>query len=408
MMASRFRIVAALVAVVPTALAGCATLTRGNAVPFELQNSAVIPGLDAGVRTWGGQANPRFMALVAESVGRERENLGLAPGTVDLPPANFLALSGGGSDGAFGAGLMCGWTEKGDRPEFKIVTGISTGALMAPLVFLGPKHDEALRALYTQTTTADIMTKRGALAAIFDDALSDTKPLAKLLAKVVDEPVMEAIAAEHRKGRILVIGTTNLDARRAVLWNIGEIAASGAPGSLDLIRKILIASAAIPAAFPPVLIDVEVAGKQYQEMHVDGGAMTQVFLYPPSFQLAKEAKAAGISRERRAYIIRNSRIDPNWSQVDRRTLTIAGRAISSLIATQGIGDLYRMYVLAERDGVDFNLAYIPPTFTEQAKEEFDKVYMGKLFEVGYEMGKKGYPWQKTPPMFETVAEVGLK
>lgn len=408
MMASKFRVGAALLAAVPPALAGCASLTRGAAVPFELQDSAVVPGLDAGVRTWGGQASPRFMALVSESVSRERQTLGLAPGTVDLPPANFLALSGGGSDGAFGAGLLCGWTEKGDRPEFKVVTGISTGALMAPLVFLGPKHDEALRTLYTQTTTADILTKRGALAAIFEDALADTKPLAGLLAKVVDEPVMEAIAAEHRKGRVLIIGTTNLDARRAVLWNIGEIAASGAPGSLDLIRKILIASAAIPAAFPPVLIDVVAGEKKYQEMHVDGGAMTQVFLYPPSYQLAKEAKAAGISRERRAYIIRNARIDPNWSQVDRRTLTIAGKAISSLIATQGIGDLYRMYLLAQRDGVDFNLAFIPATFTVQAKEEFDKVYMGQLFEVGYQMGRKGYPWQKTPPLYETIAEGGAK
>lgn len=387
---------------------GCASSTRGTAVPFEQQDHAVVPGLGPSIRTWGGQVNPEFMSVLAKSLDRERAALGIASGIEEMPPADFLALSGGGSDGAFGAGLMCGWTEAGNRPTFKVVTGISTGALMAPFVFLGPEYDDALRELYTQTTTKDILTKRGALAALFEDALADTKPLGTMLARVVDEKMLAAIAAEHRKGRILAIGTTNLDARRAVIWNIGEIADSGAPGSLELIRKILIASAAIPAAFPPVFIDVESGGKKYQEMHVDGGAMTQVFLYPPSMQLAKEAKAAGAVRQRRAYIIRNARLDPNWAQVDRRTLTIAGRAISSLIATQGFGDLYRLYVNAQRDGVDFNLAYIPASFKGQAKEDFDKVYMGQLFQVGYDLAKNGYPWQKTPPMFETVTEAGLK
>lgn len=387
---------------------GCASATRGTAVPFEQQDHAVVPGFGPGIRTWGGQVSPEFMTVLAQSVERERQTLGLAPGTVDLPPAEFLALSGGGSDGAFGAGVMCGWTAAGNRPQFKVVTGISTGALMAPFVFLGPAYDDALRALYTETTTKDILTERGMLAALFDDALADTKPLGKLLARALNEKMLADIAAESRKGRLLIIGTTNLDARRAVLWNIGAIAESGDPKSADLIRKILIASAAIPAAFPPVFIDVESEGKQHQEMHVDGGAMTQVFLYPPSMKLATEAKAAGIVRQRRAYIIRNSRLDPNWSQVDRRVMTIAGKAISSLIATQGFGDLYRIYVNAQRDGVDFNLAFIPATFKEQAKEDFDKVYMGKLFQVGYDLAKNGYPWQKTPPMFETAPETGAK
>ncbi len=387
---------------------GCASATRGTAVPFEQQDHAVVPGLGAGIRTWGGQVNPDFMSVLSKSVVRERAALGLAPDATELPVAEFLALSGGGSDGAFGAGLMCGWTAAGNRPNFKVVTGISTGALMAPFVFLGPEYDDALRELYTQTRTKDILTKRGALSALFDDALADTKPLGKLLARVVDEKMLAAIAAEHRKGRVLAIGTTNLDARRAVIWNIGEIAESGAPGSLELIRKILLASASIPAAFPPVFIDVEAGGKKHQEMHVDGGAMTQVFLYPPSMSLAKESKAAGFTRARRAYIIRNARLDPNWAQVDRRVLTIAGRAISALIATQGFGDLYRIYVNAQRDGVEFNLAFIPATFKGQAKEDFDKEYMGQLFQVGYDLAKNGYPWHKTPPMLDSVEGSGLR
>jgi hypothetical protein len=137
-------------------------------------------------------------------------------------------------------------------------------------------------------------------------------------------------------------------------------------------------------------------------MHVDGGAMTQVFLYPPSMKIREQAAAAGVTRVRRAYVIRNARLDPNWAQVERRTMKIAGRAIDALLHTQGIGDLYRIYLNAQRDGIDFNLAYIPATFHEVSKEPFDPEYMTKLFQVGFDLAKKGYPWDKTPPGYETV------
>jgi predicted acylesterase/phospholipase RssA len=230
--------------------------------------------------------------------------------------------------------------------------------------------------------------------------MTDNKPMWKYLAKYVDQRMIDKIAAEHRKGRVMMIGTTNLDARRAVIWNVGAIAASGHPKAVELVRTLMIASASIPAAFPPVMIDVEVDGKKYQEMHVDGGAMMQLFLYPPSLHLAEATKAAGITRERRAYIIRNSRLDPDWAETQRRTMPIASRAISSLIQTQGIGDLYRTYLNAQRDGVDYNLAYIPATFKLKAKESFDPEYMTVLFELGYEQAKSGYRWQKTPPGYE--------
>ena len=216
---------------------------------------------------------------------------------------------------------------------------------------------------------------------------------------------MDAIAAEYRKGRLLIIGTTNLDARRAVLWIVGEIAASGDPGALDLIRKILIASAAIPGAFPPVLIDVEADGRRYQEMHVDGGAMTQVLPYPASLRLREQARAEGSVRERRGNIIRNARLDPDWSQVDRRTMSISVRAISALIATQGLGDLYRLYVDCQRDGVDYNGAYIPSDFDVTAQESFDPTYMRALFGRGYELARSGSPWHKFPPGFDKPIEM---
>ena len=393
---------ATLIAPVP----GCGALPRGKAVPRGSEGRAFVPGLDPGVRTWGGAASPAFARLLIASVEREREELARRGVAGKLPRADFLAISGGGSDGAFGAGMMCAWTDLGTRPEFKVVTGISTGALTAPFVFAGPEYDGVLRELYTSTRTQDILIDRGLIGGFLSDAMADTAPLWRLLSKHVNARLVDAIAAEHRKGRLLVIGTTNLDARRAVLWNVGEIAASGAPGALELIRKILIASSAIPAAFPPVLIDVEVDGSRYQEMHVDGGAMTQVFLYPASMRLREQAQAEGIVRERRAYIIRNARLDPDWSQVDRRTLSIAGRAISALIATQGLGDLYRLYLDCQRDGVDYNVAYIPPDFNVPAREAFDPTYMKALFERGYELARSGSPWHKFPPGFDKPIGTG--
>ncbi len=383
-------------------VAGCGSLPREHAVPFELQDQAVVPGLGPQARTWGFAINPAFMETLVRSVSWERETLAAEGYSGPLPRADFLAISGGGSNGAFGAGLLCGWTAAGDRPSFKVVTGISTGALIAPFVFAGPQYDYVLRDVYTKTTTSDILEKRGMMSALFSDAMADTKPLWHTLSKYVDQKLLDAIAVEYRKGRVLVIGTTNLDARRAVLWNVGEIAASGDPKAIDIVRRIMIASAAIPGAFPPVFFDVEADGNEYQEMHVDGGATTQVFLYPPSLHLRETAAAAGVTRERRAYVIRNARLDPDWAEVDRRTMTIAARAIESLIYTQGIGDMYRIYTNAQRDGLDFNLAYIPASFKAVSKEAFDPEYMTQLFQVGYDLAVQGYPWDTTPPGFETL------
>jgi predicted acylesterase/phospholipase RssA len=210
--------------------------------------------------------------------------------------------------------------------------------------------------------------------------------------------MLDAIAAEDAKGRMLLVGTVDLDARRPVIWNITKIAASGRPGSLELVRSLLIASSAIPTTFPPVMIDVEVGGKKYQEMHVDGNTAAQVFVYPAAVRIKDVAEAVGVHRERTLYLIRNARLDPEWAQVERRTLPIAAQAISTLIQYQGIGDLYRIYTITQRDGIDFNLAYIPPTFETAHKEEFDSVYMRSLYEVGYGMAEKGYSWTKKPPV----------
>jgi predicted acylesterase/phospholipase RssA len=377
-------------------LQGCSSPVRLAAVPKEQEAAATVAGM-ADIRYWQ-QADLALLEQDGrESYRREAEAFAAAGNKGPLPPANYLAISGGGENGAFGAGLLIGWTAAGTRPEFKLVTGISTGALTAPFAFLGPKYDDQLKAVYTTITQKDVLEQRGFLAALYNDAMADNAPLRQLVAKYVTADMLKDIAAEDAKGRILAIGTTNLDARRPVIWNIGKIAASGNPKALDLVRDILVASAAIPGAFPPMMIDVEVNGQAYQEMHVDGGASAQVFAYPPSLRLAELSAQAGIKRERKLYIIRNARLDPDWADVQRQTLTIAGRAISSLIQNQGVGDLYRIYATTQRDGVDFNLAYIPPTFNVPLTEPFEQHYMQELFNLGYEQGKQGYNWQKTPP-----------
>lgn len=377
-------------------LPGCSLPMRQAAVPQAWSEQAEVVGLP-GVRYVVRAEMPEFARDGIESFYRERAYLAAKGQDVSLLPANFLALSGGGDNGAFGAGLLCGWTEVGNRPEFKGVTGISTGALIAPFAFLGSKYDFVLKSVYTQSTPKDILEERNILAALFDDALADNTPLQRLVKKYITEDMLKEIAQEHARGRLLLIATTNLDARQAVIWNMGRIAASGHPEALALFHKILLASAAIPGAFPPVMIDVEADGQRYQEMHVDGGAMAQAFLYPPAIKVADISKQHGVVRERRLYIIRNARLDPDWAEVERRTLSIASRAITSLIHTQGIGDLYKIYAQTQRDGIDFNLAYIPESFDAPHKEEFDTEYMRQLFQVGYDLAVKGYQWGKLPP-----------
>jgi predicted acylesterase/phospholipase RssA len=312
-----------------------------------------------------------------------------------LPPAKYLALSGGGDDGAFGAGLLVGWTERGERPLFKLVTGISTGALIAPFAFLGSDYDDALTAVYTGIDQKDILVKRPLIAALTDDALSDTTPLYRLISRYMDDATISRIATEYDRGRLLLIATTNLDAARPVIWNIGAIARSGHPKSQELIRRILLASASIPGAFPPVMFDVGVGGVPHQELHVDGGAVAQSFLYPPSLSLRKGA--SNLARTRTAYIIRNAKLSAPPEETQRRTMSIAGRAIATLIASNGVGDLYRMYTTTKRDGVAFNLAYIENDFIEPYPGLFDRNYMNKLFAYGRTRARLGYRWHSAPP-----------
>jgi hypothetical protein len=313
-------------------------------------------------------------------------------------PLNFLCISGGGSSGAFGAGFLVGWTAKGTRPQFGGVTGISTGSMIAPLAFLGPQYDDKLREAYTTISTDDV-AKAQVLPALLGRAsgLADTAPLKKLIAKFLTQPMLDEIAVESRKGRLLLIGTTNLESQRPIIWNIGAIAESGHPKALELVREIILASASIPGAFPPVNISVTVDGKPYNEMHVDGGVTRQVFMYPPTYSPLAVDKAIGWKPKRTVYIIRNNKIEPEYAVVKPKLISVAGRSIDTLIKSDGIGDLYRIYAVAKRDKVGYNYISIPADFNVKSTSAFDKAYMGSLFEAGYNAAQQPDPWRNTPP-----------
>jgi predicted patatin/cPLA2 family phospholipase len=394
-LSTRF-VTAALLALLVSA---CGSLERREAVPEQAVQRAQIPGI-ANARFWPMSDNSAIVAEALVSLDKEQAARQQDGETGPLPPVAYLAISGGGDNGAFGAGLLNGWSARGDRPQFKVVTGVSTGGLIAPFAFLGSDYDDELSQVYTSVTQKDIFNRRSMLAALTEDGLGDTTPLYELIGKFVDDKFLAAVAEAYRRGRFLFIGTTNLDAQQPVIWNMGAIAAANTPESADLFHRIMLASASIPGAFSPVMIDVEVDEVQYQEMHVDGGTMAQVFLYPPAISTEMDARNLQNIRERRAYILRNARLDSNWSSVERSTVTITGKAIATLLQSQGFGDLYRIYLTTQEDGVDYNLAYIGSDFNAEHREEFDALYMRKLYDYAFEKAVNGYPWDKVPPGYK--------
>jgi len=387
-----------LALVVLTNLAACTHPVRHAAPPKDIAGDAEIPGMPD-VR-YGVDDINAFVADSLEAYKNERAWRKAQGETGLRPPLNYLAISGGGDNGAFGVGLLVGWTDAGTRPDFKLVSGISTGALTAPFAFVGPAYDDALTEAYTTIGENDVLRRRGLISAINNDVLADTAPLRRVVRRFVTEDLLLAVAAEHKKGEMLLVLTTNLDTQTGVIWNMGKIAASGHPEALDLFRSILIASSAIPGAFPPVMIDVEVNGQRYQEMHVDGGVTAQVFIYPSAFSSREEAERYNVEiAERRLYIIRNARFDPTWAQVDRQALRIAGRAIGTLIQSQGSANMFWLYVIAQRDDIDYNLAFISRDFDSPRTGQFDTVYMNNLFQYGYDLAVAGYDWRKRPVGF---------
>lgn len=378
-------------------VSGCAAPAR-NALPDNLAHTAQIPGISRAY-VWGDE-NPSVDEVEVAQYRARLKRLAAERGPEILTrPINYLALSGGGANGAFGAGLLTGWSAVGTRPVFDVVTGISTGAIIAPFAFLGTDYDKTLQHIYTQYRTEDALQFRSAVSTLLGESAADVSGMKHLIEHHVDEKVMKALATEYDKGRGLFVGTTNLDAGRPVIWNIGRISRSGSPQALALIRDIVLASASIPGVFPPVMIEYEGDGQRYEEMHVDGGVTRQVFLFPAAMDWQKQIRKMGYTGRQRLYVIFNSTLEHRREVVDYNIFNISARSIGTLIKTQGIGDLYKLYLISQRNNIDYNLAFIPFDFKEESQEFFDSEYMKKLFQLGLQIGRKSDPWHHLPPEF---------
>ena len=368
-------------------VAGCASLPRTAYTPSDASSARVLDMKD--LRRYADEPASTFQP---------------APNAVKrLGPFTYLALSGGGEDGAYGAGVLNGWTEAGTRRSFSIVSGVSTGALIAPFAFLGPGYDATLQEIYTSGIAASLLDAPNPFNALFGSGLFGNTRLRELVAKYIGEDVIDAVAAEHARGRLLFVVTTNLDSQRTVIWDMGRIAALHSPEALNLFRDVMAASASIPAVFSPMLVTSEVNGRLIQEMHVDGGVTAPVLTLPEAFLLrsANMAKA----KDLQLYVLINNKVEREFKLVPNSTIEIAARSLSTMTKTQTRSVIFSTYDFARRNGFGFNLTYIDSTIPGSSASGFDTNYMRALYQYGYERARAGNLWSKSPPSDDLLTNV---
>jgi predicted acylesterase/phospholipase RssA len=374
------------VLLVAVALAGCAS--RRPCVPTDIQVGKLTDL----------SAEPDAHAPVSQGITREVE-AEFRRRTADRHPPgsrpyHFLALSGGGQYGAFGVGVLSGWTESGARPEFDVVTGISTGSLLAPFAFIGPDYDHRAKHFYTNTKAEDIFTIRSWLTLPFRSSVASSAPLRRLIESEIDQTLMERVAAEHRKGRRLYVGTTNIDTKRLAVWDLGAIACRPCPEGCTLFRDVLLASCSIPGMFPPVTFEIDVDGKQSTEMHVDGGVSAQLFCPSAVFSAAAARQHEGTN----LYIIVAGKLYPDAKAVRERVLPVLAATTSSHVYSHRRGELTNMYGLARSAGMRYHLSALRQDFlAADVAIKFDQMELGRLYQEGLEKGGSPQSWMATPP-----------
>jgi predicted acylesterase/phospholipase RssA len=320
-------------------------------------------------------------------------------------PRTVLALSGGGMYGAFTAGVLNGWTAAG-RPEFDVVTGISTGGLIAPLAFLGPDYDDQMKLIYTRVTRRDIFTYRNWATVPFRDAVATTAPLRDIVEAAMTDELLLRVATEHRKGRRLYVGTTNMDTRRFVTWDLGAIATraesrdrADLKAARQLFVDVLIASCSLPGVFPPVPIEVEVDGEKYTEYHMDGGVTASVWVPTAVLEAAAPDPRVPAAAQPSAdlYVILAGKSYPDAGAMEPKLLSVLSTFIATAQSAQHRKDVSNLYHLAKLSGVNFRLTAVDAGFSTPAGGlEFDRKEMGRLFEEGHRIGS-GKLWWSAPP-----------
>ncbi|MBP1182488.1 patatin-like phospholipase family protein [Methylobacterium sp. PvR107] len=359
----------------------CGSVPRGSYTADQAA-FASVPGIP-GARVYADASVETIAELAANP---QRRSSGFT----------YLALSGGGGDGAYGAGVLNGWTASGKRPEFTLVSGVSTGALIAPFAFLGAAYDPYLTEFYTSGVAGELVASPNLANVLFGSGLFGDGRLRSLIDRYVTSDLIRAVAEEHAKGRRLLVVTTNLDSQRAVIWNMGAIAASGVPNARELFRDVLAASASIPAVFPPQFIDVSAGDARFQEMHVDGSVVTPVFTLPQSLLLRDGRIRTGGKAE--IYVVINGRLEPDFEVTKDNTLSIVERSFTTASRARSRATLTATYALARSNGIGFNLTYIDENGPKaSAAKGFDTAYMRALYEAGLEKGRSGTLWQHTVP-----------
>lgn len=361
-------------------LSGCAS---GSRMAFsEAEEMAAVPTGAPGIRYWADAPAGAFQGarhVVAE------------PGR----PFVYLALSGGGG-GAYGAGVLNGWKQSGTRPQFTMVSGVSTGVLIAPFAFLGSDYDATLKPMYTSGQAAKMIGRPNIFGPIFGNALFGRDRLRRMVDRYLAANLLSAIAREDRKGRRLEVVTTNLDAQRAVIWDMGAIADIGGPKALRLFRDILAASASVPVVFAPQLIEVEANGRTFQELHADGTVSAPIYTLPDAVLFGHKTIVSGAAptpqNQAGMYVIVNARIDPGFQVLPNKAVAIATQSFSTMnrVATKAV--LAQTYDAATREGFGFHLTYIGTDIGDQGGTGFETDAMRKLYAYGFDKARAGSFW----------------
>ncbi len=369
--------------------AGC--VHARYAVPENLVGKAVVVGMPD-IRYYVDKPDSFSMMRqsLADSFKEEGKSDYLVDGVKTYPA---LLIGGGVSNSAYGIGLLNGWSKEGSRPVFKIVTGYSSGSLIAVATFSGKDSEDRLADLFTSISTKDVIKQRNIFSVLFGDSVNSSSLFAKKIDDMVDEDLLVEIAKEHAKGRRLYVGTSDLDAQEFVIWDMGALASIGGPDSVKMFRKIILASCSYPVMLPPVYFQVEAGGRRYDEMHADGGVNGGIFYV---YQLLEGMEYPRGFRTR-LYVLNCCYMSPHSKQVEDNLTAITSRLIETATASKMSGDTYRIYAFAKEKGWDYNLAYIPEDFEPHQKEMFDKQEMKRLFKRGHDDAAAGYKWHKAPP-----------
>ena len=355
-------------------LQGCAqtAIREPTSSPGDAPNAIRVLGADQRFSTVPSQSVAR--RIRAQSAGQ---------------PVNILALSGGGADGAFGAGALVGLTRSALRPKFSVVTGVSAGALIAPYAFLGPDWDDQLAEIYTSGHAEHLLQSRG-LGVLFGSSVYSGTPLVQLVDRYATDALIQAVAREASTGRLLLVATTDVSTGEPVIWDLGSIAMNGGVGARALFRDVLVASASVPGLFPPVVIRVQEQQALYDEVHVDG-AVSAPFFVPLAF-VEPTRDASVPSQGAAVYVIVDGRLSEQSAPIRLRARSILSRSVSTGLNHMLRTTLELTATDAELEGAQFRFAAIPVAYPQLNSFDFSTPTMRSLFQYGYKCAQAGRLW----------------